>query len=265
MATDILQISDLHLLCESGATLKGVPTRDTLTEVLQFIDREVRSGKWDFQWVVITGDMAHDEQHATYKLLRELLGDRLPRCRLIPGNHDNRESIRLVFPELVSHEGSYINFSVEAAGWRLIGLDSHVPGEGAGRIDAEQLAWLEEELAANSTQPTILFIHHPPFSVHSAWLDEIGLRDPQPLIDLVQSFPFVRVICTGHVHQQYEDRHAELDFLTTPSIAVQFRPHTDTLECDPIPPGFRIFNLAGDAYKTQVVRLPELRFPPISS
>jgi Icc protein len=207
--------------------------------------------------VLITGDLTHDERAESYESLREILGDWLPHCRLIPGNHDDRILIRQIFPELVPVNGELINFSVESAGWRLIGLDSHVDGEVSGRIGESQLRWLADELTAHATQPTILFVHHPPVSVDSAWLDRIGLHDADALLDIVRSFPQVRSISAGHVHQEFAVTIDGLEIVTTPSTGVQFRPSEDEMVCDTIPPGFRTFRLTDNAYETQVIRLSE--------
>lgn len=260
MHADVLQLTDLHLMCEREKTMRGVRTHDALVEVMRFIDAGVRSGRWDVDHIVISGDLTHDEQLATYETLRELLGEWIPRCRLIPGNHDDRALMRRVFPELVPQDGEFITFSFQAGGCRLIGLDSHVDGDGAGHISANQVGWLAEQLTVHRTEPTILFVHHPPFLIQSAWLDNVSLREPGPLLELVASFPQVRAISAGHVHQQYRGRLGRIELLTTPSTAVQYRAE-EVPVCDPIPPGFRRFRLEGSSYFTEVVRLPELRVP----
>jgi Icc protein len=257
----ILQLTDLHLFSDPAAILKGIPTRESLNDVLRHVRQGIQSGKWTFSHFVITGDLAHDEQHGTYEMLNELLGDWVPRCYFVPGNHDRRDAIRGVFHNSIETNET-INFSTEASNWRLIGLDSHVAGELAGHVSTEQLAWLEAELAQHSDQPTILFVHHPPFAIESVWLDKIGLRNSNEFIRVVQSNPQVRVVSTGHVHQQFERRVGNVDFLTTPSTAIQFQPGGDHLVCDRMPPGFRIFKLDGDHHETEVVRLPELSYPP---
>lgn len=48
---------------------------------------------------------------------------------------------------------------------------------------------------------------------------------------------------------------------TTPSTAFQFGDRRDT-RYDMQPPGYRRFTLCGDEFTSEVVRLPELRFPP---
>lgn len=253
--TTVLQITDLHLIADRSATLKDVCTYDSLVNVLSAIRDGIERGEWECDWLVISGDLAHDEQLATYELLCELLGDWVSRCRLIPGNHDNREFIRRVFPELLDNDAPLINFSVEAGDWRLIGLDSHQPGEVPGRVDSEQLSWLSGELRRHRHQPTAIFVHHPPFPVGSAWIDQIGLLDPEPLVELLQASPQVRIVSTGHVHQEFTGQRNNIQLFTTPSTGVQFAPRENELVVDSIPAGFRLFHLDANQFETRVIRV----------
>lgn len=254
MPSEILQLSDLHLMADPDAALKGIRTRDSFNDVLRFVRKRELAGEWKFDHILLTGDLAHDERLETYETLRELLGDWITRCHLIPGNHDDRKLIRQVFPELAAAGDEFISFSVQSAGWRLVGLDSHVEGETHGRIGEGQLQWLSEELSTHVAQPTILFIHHPPVPVHSAWLDRIGLGDADALLEVARSFSQVRVISSGHVHQEFQEEREGLKIVSTPSTGVQFLPRGEELALDPIPPGFRLFRLFEDRHETEVIR-----------
>ncbi len=255
MPASILHLTDLHLQADPAAEIKGVRTRETLIDVLQFINEGVHADRWSFDTLVVTGDLTHDERSETYEALRELLGESLSQCRLVPGNHDDRELIRRVFPEITPTEGASLNFSLDVDGWRLIGLDSHVTGELYGRIGTPQLEWLSRELTTHAAQPSVLFMHHPPVSIDSKWLDDIGLRDADALGEVVRTASQVQLICAGHVHQEYEGTLHGARVVTTPSTGVQFVPGTEELACDEVPPGFRIVHLDGGECRTEVVRL----------
>ena len=84
--------------------------------------------------------------------------------------------MREVFGDVVQTAGERNVFADSLGDWRLIGLDSQITGALPGELGAEQLAWLASLLTASS-QPTVLFLHHPPIMVGSAWLDRIGLVD----------------------------------------------------------------------------------------
>jgi len=106
-------------------------------------------------------------------------------------------------------------------------------------------------------QPTVLFVHHPPFAVGSAWVDALGLRDAEPLLQVAASAPQVQAICAGHVHQECEKRIDDLQLLTTPSAVIQFGVNSPEFSLDFIPPGFRVLYLEGKVFRSEVIRLPK--------
>ena len=253
MVARVVQITDLHLMADPCAELKGVCTRTSLISVLDVLRRDFGSA----ERLIVTGDLAHDELRETYEALRELLADWWPKLRLIPGNHDNREFMRQVFGDRVTVMEDRNVFVDSIGGWRLIGLDSHLPGEVRGQLGASQLAWLASKLNVEPRQPTAIFLHHPPLAVGTGWLDGIGLEDAEPFLSLLRSFPQAKLICCGHIHHEMTVSHADKLLLATPSTSVQFLPETDVLVPDPIPPGFRVFDFETDgSFRTRVVRVP---------
>ena len=142
--------------------------------------------------------------------------------------------------------------------WRLIGLDSHRPGELSGELGVEQLAWLDEQLGSEPSRPTGLFVHHPPISVNSAWLDRIGLVDADSLLTVLRRHAQVRFVSCGHVHQERSAVLGSIQILATPSTGVQFRPETAAFEVDVADPGYRVFNLVPDGqFQSWVERVEE--------
>ena len=130
MSARVAQISDCHLFTDPSAELRGVQPHRAVLQALQHVTEHETA----FDYLVISGDLAHDEQRQTYQVLREMLGSWLPRCRLIPGNHDDRQFIHEVFAEIVPADTEAVCFEEDLATWRLMGLDSHVPGEVHGRL-----------------------------------------------------------------------------------------------------------------------------------
>jgi 3',5'-cyclic-AMP phosphodiesterase len=186
----------------------------------------------------------------------------MPRCRVVPGNHDNRAGLRKVFPEIVSSPNEFLSFAEAVGDWRVLGLDTHWPGEVPGRMNGEQLDWLSHQLKQFPAQPTLVFLHHPPVSVNSPWLDKIGLQDAEPFRELIAAHPQIQAIATGHVHHVFQGKLGQADVLTTPSTAVQFVPGGEESAYAHDPPGYRVFDLKENDYRTRVHRLPVLRYPP---
>lgn len=256
----LIQISDLHLFADPSLRLRGIPTRETFADVLAHID--AHAGEVD-QYIV-TGDLTHDEQVATYQAVRSLLGDKVDRCRILPGNHDDREPMREVFPDATAGDEGPLMFAVSVGNWRWIGLDSHVPGIVPGALDSVQLDWLGTELAAHTEKPTALFMHHPPIPVGVPWMDKIGLQEPDEFCRLVETSPQVEFVASGHVHHEFNGQLGNAAVYTTPSTGVQFVPAGETPDYESAPPGYRVFDFDGDRYQTRVVRLPEVKYTPVA-
>jgi Icc protein len=251
--TTILQLTDLHLFADKGTLLKGIDPWQSLARVLETI----RSRQIEFDHLLLTGDLTHDGKPETYEQLREALGPWAQVAQAIPGNHDDRHHLGQVFNVPNSDESwldDRVTFSFTAGDWRIFALDTLVPGELRGELEAQQLIWLERQLVVHREVPTVIFLHHPPVKVGSAWLDRIGLSNREFFCRLIELSSQVKLICCGHVHQEFQARIGGATVLAAPSTSVQFKPGTETLEVDDLPPGMRVIRLQGDAFETQVIR-----------
>ncbi len=253
MSIRILQLTDLHLYKQRDGALAGVPTWETFAAV----QRQVRDHHADFDHLILTGDLAQDEDLETYQMMREALGDWLDRCRIIPGNHDDPLHIRAVFPELFDADSASLNFAFTSGGWQVIGLDSRVVGEITGRVGTAQLAWLQERLDAHPSAPALVFVHHPPLPIDVAWLDTLGMNGAEPLVALIADAPQVKLVCAGHVHQAWESRIGNARVCTTPSTCVQFGSRAEK-SFDTKAAGYRTITLDTDGrFTTEVHRLAD--------
>ncbi len=252
MSIRIVQLSDLHLYRDQDSLLAGVPTWTTFRAVLDFVGRQ----QDDFDYLILTGDLAQDEALETYKMLRETLGDWIHRCRVIPGNHDDRGKLRAVFPELLPDGEGPLTFALQCEDWRVIGLDSHIPGETSGHIDGDQLQWLRAQLASGPGYPVLLFVHHPPIPINVVWLDNLGLYDAAEFVELIETSPQIKVICAGHVHQEFAGQIGAAALYTTPSTCVQFAARNEKA-FDTTMAGYRTILLEKGGYRTEVHRLSE--------
>jgi Icc protein len=235
----IVQITDCHLFADPEESLRDIATRPRLRQVIADIRRRVA----DFDVLIVTGDTANDEAAETYEAFRDELDGWTERLRIVPGNHDDRAALLRLFPNGCEPIGERIGFVIETSDWVVIGLDSQLSGETAGRLGGEQLAWLRSRLDAASGLDALLFLHHPPIPVGSAWLDEIGLEDAAELGALISARPRVRAVISGHVHQEVSGSIGGAPVHTTPAVGPQFRPRTASLEIDPGPPAYRIVEL----------------------
>src|SRR3954452_22533577 len=155
MATPFLlvQISDPHI----GATWAGGDPAARLAAAIEEVQRLPERP----DAVLISGDLADNAAAAEYEVVRELVARFDAPTYVLPGNHDDRNTMRGCF-ELPGSDGAPIQYAVELGPLRLVVLDSTRPGEDPGELDRERLAWLEAQLAADPDRPTIVAMHHPP-------------------------------------------------------------------------------------------------------
>jgi Icc protein len=246
----VLQLTDVHLFDGEGGTLKGVNTRAALRAVLD----DVRRRAWRPDLVLATGDLVHDESPAGYTVLAEMLRalDR-PICALA-GNHDNIDAMRASFADSTIQ----IHGSVHNDRWRIVMLNSAVPGEDYGALDAGELARLDETLAQSAESFALICIHHHAVPVGSRWLDTIDVRQADPLFDILKRHPSVRAVLCGHIHQAFESRRNGWRILGSPSTCVQFLPDSADFALDDKPPGYRWLELMPDGeIETEVVWIGE--------
>jgi len=255
--THVLQLTDLHLLADEEGTVNQVPTRKALVEVIA----TCRATGLNFDHLILTGDLAHDEARDTYRVLRDLVTPLGIPFQIIPGNHDCRRFIREAFPEFPGSADEPITFSVPAGSWRLIGIDSQIPGISAGEVNPDQLEWLRNELEKHADAPTLVFVHHPPLPIESEWVQRMGLRNQDKVLKILQAAPQVRAISSGHIHRAASIRAGGIDVFCTPSTAYQYDKKDGSVVLDPLPPGCRVFSLGADGYETDVLRTPRLDYP----
>jgi Icc protein len=240
MPLKIIQISDPHLYAAPDQLLYGVNTSEALNDVIKAIKGRIS----DVDFVVVTGDLVHDETSEGYqRLLHKLEAFKSP-CYVIPGNHDDPELMRACF------SGGNIRWlnKICVKGWQFLFLNSHVKGEIGGILKDDDYAELHSHLQ-QSQLPTIIFIHHPPLNVGSAWLDKIGLKNSDRFLNTINKFPQIKAVVNGHIHQSFEyTADNGVLFYGTPSTCVQFKPHSDAFAIDESSPGWRVLNLFEDGH-----------------
>ncbi|WP_018864602.1 metallophosphoesterase [Thioalkalivibrio sp. ARh3] len=246
----LIQISDTHLGREPGPIRPGYPDSDTqLERILGALPREPAADA-----LLLSGDLAEDPDPATYARLARLLRSRREPMLALAGNHDDSRTLRAA----LERETCQVHGEMILGPWKLIGLDSSTPGEAAGRLDTAQCERLEQSLSAHPDHPTIVALHHPPVAIGSAWMDRLGLLDPDALFAVLDRHSQVRACLFGHIHQDFRDRRGSIELLGSPSTCVQFTPGSEKFAVDAaLDAGYRILDLYPDGrFETQVVRVP---------
>ena len=195
MAT-VLQISDTHL----RAAAHTPADRDPDASLMATIDavRDVRA-----DLVLLTGDLADDGSLAALERLRAGVGDLSTTLLAVAGNHDDLDSVRSVFGSVDT---------VEAGRWRVMGVETIIPGQDHGSVDVEKLT---ERLDRVDDRPTLIALHHPPLSTSTNPMFQ--LIGAEPMLAALRDRPHVRAIVSGHLHEVFDRREGDLQIYGAPS------------------------------------------------
>jgi len=214
----IAQISDLHVQPAGQKAYGIVDTNRYLAAAVQQLNRLTPQP----DLVVATGDLVDERTEAEYHMLKELLAPLKAPLYFVMGNHDDRATFRQVFPDLpyLPAEG-FVQYTLDDFPLRVIVLDTLVDGEGYGELDAERLAWLDARLAAAPDQPTLIFMHHPPFETGLYGMDRLRCRNNAALAAIIERYANVQRIACGHLHRSIQTLWAGTLCTVAPSTAHQ--------------------------------------------
>lgn len=246
----LLQVTDPHLHAAADSKMRGVNTYETLLAVLEHVQQDER---WPPAAIIATGDLVQDESRGGYERFKSCFDKLGVPIYCIPGNHDDPQLMETLLAE------KPFQFCGEAVigTWQLVLLSTHATGEDAGAIRAEDLSALDSYLAENTERPTMIFMHHQPVPMGSAWLDGVGLVNATDFLRVIEGHPHVRGVVWGHVHQALDEQRGDVRFLSTPSTCAQFLPKKDFFALDDKPPGCRWIVLHADgSIDTAVEWLP---------
>jgi Icc protein len=194
----IAQISDLHIKPPGRLAYGRVDTAAALERCVAALNG-FRPAP---DLVVISGDLVDTPTVEEYDHLKRLLAPLDLPFAGIPGNHDGREMMRAAFPcASYAFAAGALNQMIELGELDVVLLDSQVPGKPHGELDAATLQWLDATLAASSSRPALLFLHHPPFIAGIWHMDRQNLRNAADLAGIIGRHPRVQLVATGHVHR----------------------------------------------------------------
>ncbi|MBW4685773.1 MAG: metallophosphoesterase [Komarekiella atlantica HA4396-MV6] len=214
-------VSDLHLALPH--TIWNHPSRFHLVEVSipAFESVLEHLTQLDLDFVLLPGDLTQHGEPENHTWLQQRLTQLPFPVYVVPGNHDvpvpmaNQQSIAFAdFPYYYSKSGydnpQQIYYTRQLLpGVRIIGLNSNYfndRGEQVGRLDAKQLRWLEEVLAAAGDELVLVMVHHnvvehlPNQSRHPIG-NRYMLENAPELLQLLRHYG-VKLVFTGHLHVQ---------------------------------------------------------------
>ena len=214
-------VSDLHLALPH--TIWDHPSRFHLVEVsipaFESVLKHLTQLNIDF--LLLPGDLTQHGEPDNHAWLQERLAQLPFPAYVVPGNHDvpvvmaNEQSIAVCdFPDYYRKFGysntNQLYYTCQLLpGVRLIGLNSNSfddQGQQIGRLDTQQLRWLEEVLAAAADELVLVMVHHNvvehlPNQSRHPMANRYMLENAPELLQVLQRYG-VRLVFTGHLHVQ---------------------------------------------------------------
>lgn len=209
-----VQISDSHI----GFNKEANPD---VTVTLREAIAKINALPTPPAFVLHTGDLTHLSKAEEFDTLAESLKSlKTEQIFYVPGEHDvlndNGQMFHERFGRQAQGEGWY---SFDQKGAHFIGLVNvmDLKAGGLGSLGAEQLKWIEKDVAhLSSSTPIVVFAHMPLWSVYPQW--GWGTDDSAQALSHLRRFGSVTVL-NGHIHQTMQKVEGNIAFHTATSTA----------------------------------------------
>jgi 3',5'-cyclic AMP phosphodiesterase CpdA len=209
-----LQISDSHVGFDKE---KDITAIDTLNEAVAKI--KALANRPSF--MIHTGDISHLSKADEFDDASQIIGSVGADVYWVPGEHDmvDADQGKLYMERFGKNSWGQGWYSYDQNGVHFIGLVNvvNLKAGGLGNLGAEQLAWLEKDLAGRSAEtPIVVFAHIPLWTIYPEW--GWGTEDSAQALALLKRFGSVTVL-NGHIHQIVQKVEGNMTFHTARSTA----------------------------------------------
>ena len=178
------------------------------------------------EFMLHTGDITHLSKPAEFDQVQQVLQSaRTKEVFFVPGEHDvledDGQQYRERFGKNTKGAGWY---SFDKKGVHFVGLVNvmNLKAGGMGSLGAEQLKWLEDDVAhLSKSTPVVVFAHMPLWTVYPEW--GWGTDDSAQALSSLKRFGSVTVL-NGHIHQTMQKVEGNVTFHTAASTAFP-QPH----------------------------------------
>jgi hypothetical protein len=209
-----VQISDTHI----GFSKPANPdTTATLKETIA----KIRALPRRPDLVVHTGDVTHLATTEQFAMAQQLLSELNLPLYVVPGEHDlvDGNNIGPFLQRFGKNGASGGWYSFDAEGVHFVGLVNVVQlgDKGMGTLGADQLAWLEKDLAGlSASTPIVVLSHFPLWALYPDW--GWGTQDAAQAMALLRRFGSVTAL-NGHIHQIQQKVEGHVSFHSARSTA----------------------------------------------
>jgi Icc protein len=245
------QITDTHCYADDQLALEwsALPVYPNLSlqQVLDNFQQQLRQNSQAADALIISGDLVQTETLTTYQRINQLLQSLPIPSYALPGNHDQPNLMQQALKGRVSCP-SIVQFDQ----WFVLLLDTSKPNKPDGHLSAEQLAILQQQLAQLPPDAyAIIFMHHQPELINSAWMDAMGLQQKVAFWQTLAPFPQLKAVFHGHIHHEYYTVHRFangrcLPIYGTPATSIQLQANHPVFALASDQPAWRTITLNRD-------------------
>jgi Icc protein len=246
--TTVLQLTDLHLFAIPHGLFNNTNTRDSFIQVLNHVQQHY--GNPDV--IVITGDLAHDGEPETYQFIADALKVFSVPVYCVLGNHDHPDNAYSVYPlEPISTDEHCL-----LSHWQIILLDSNhqpMPDSYEGEVSETELQRIAELATKHSDKWTLIAMHHNLPDHHDRGV-AVEVRNHQQVMQHFEQLPNIKLVLSGHVHQEFVIVQNGICYLSTPATGYQSTSKSGQVTGEA--PGYRWLKLyANGRFETDVRRV----------
>jgi 3',5'-cyclic-AMP phosphodiesterase len=166
-----------------------------------------------------TGDITQSSKASEFDTAQQVIRSaKAGETFYVPGEHDTATDDGLLYRERFG-KGTVGNgwYSLQHKGVHFIGLNNVLQIDAMGKLGAEQLRWLKDDLASlSSSTPIVIFAHIPLWMVYPEW--GWGTQDGAEALSYLKRFGSVTVL-NGHIHQTVQKVEGNIAFHTATSTA----------------------------------------------
>jgi Icc protein len=211
----VLQLTDLHLFADPWQRFNDVDTRDSFHRVLAHARQHYEPP----DAILLTGDLAHDGRPETYRYISDALNVFSVPVFCTLGNHDDPEAARSIYPsQSVSMDDHCLLGS-----WQVILLDSNhhpVPGDYQGEVSESELRRVSRLTGEYPDRWTLIATHHN-LPEHRDRGVAVEVRNHQQVMQHLERLGSVKLVISGHVHQEFLIVQNGVCYLSTPATGYQ--------------------------------------------
>jgi predicted phosphodiesterase len=207
-----VQISDSHIGFNKAAN-------QDVTGTLKLAIGKINGLSATPDLLLHTGDITQSSKPGEFDTAQQIIKDaKAGETFYVPGEHDTATDDGVLYRERYG-KGTVGNgyYSFDHKGVHFVGLNNVQQIDAMGKLGAEQLAWLKNDLASRSAStPIVLFAHIPLWMVYPQW--GWGTQDGAEALSYLRRFGSVTVL-NGHIHQTVQKVEGNIAFHTATSTA----------------------------------------------